>query len=82
MKAYFETLNEDLKKNINEGPVFYRGYPPSKGKASKFSNEVMGKVTLSNCGKEVARFLKLENPDKYTGHCFRYVLFSLANKTL
>ena len=74
IELYFDTLNKDLKQNITEGPVFYKGtgLPGSKIKISKFTNEFMGKGTLSDTGKEVARFLNLPNPEKYTGHCFRY----------
>ena len=72
IKLYFDCLNEDLKRNITEGPVFYRGSKPGpKVKVSKFVKTPIGKVTLSETGKEVARFLNLPNPDKYTGHCFR-----------
>ena len=73
IRLYFDTLNEDLKTNITNGPVFYKGTmgPQSNVKISKFTKEVIGKVTLSNTGKEVARFFNLPNPDKYTGLCFR-----------
>lgn len=72
IKLYFDTLNEDLKQNITEGFLFYKGTGGAgKCTTSKFTKEVIGKVTLSNTGKEVARFLNLDHPEKYTGHCFR-----------
>ena len=79
MKLYFEKLNEDFNENITEGVLFYRGSgkPGTKNKESKFpgKNDVIGKSTLGDVGKEVARYLGLENPEKYTGHCFRCVIF-------
>ena len=39
--------------------------------AFKFEKAPIGKETLADTGKEVAQFLDLENPDHYTGHCFR-----------
>ena len=73
MKQYFDTLNQDLNENITEGFVFYEasGKPGDKNSTSKYRKKPMGKSTLSDTGKEIARFLNLENPKKYTGHCFR-----------
>ena len=73
VKLYFDTLNEDHNDNITEGPLFYTGTgkPGSKVYDSKFLKTPIGKSTLSDTGKEVAKFLDLENPDRYTGHCFR-----------
>ena len=75
LKLYFDTLNEDLKKNVTKGPLFYTGTgkPGTKSESAKssFTRNLMGVHTLGDVGKEVARFLKLENPLKYTGHCFR-----------
>ena len=73
MKLYFDTLNEDLKTNVTEGAVFYQGTPPpgSKCKKSKFTKSLIGAVTLAQTGKEVVKSLKLDNHEKYTGHCFR-----------
>ena len=79
LKLYFEKINEDLGENITEGVLFYRGTgkPGTKDKVSKFPGkaDIIGKTTLSDTGKEVARYLNLEHPEKYTGHCFRYVIF-------
>ena len=80
MKLYFEKINEDFGENITEGVLFYRGTgkPGTKNKVSNFpgKRDVIGKTTLGDVGKEVARYLNLEHPEKHTGHCFRYVIFS------
>ena len=71
MKLYFETLNEDFNENITTGPVFYTWTEKTDKQPSKFKKEVMGRGTLANTGKAAAWFLELDNPDMYTGHCFR-----------
>ena len=73
VKLYFDVLNEELRKNVTEGPVFYRGIgkPGSKFTKSKFTLEVMGKWKLSKIGEDIATFLNLSDPETYTGHCFR-----------
>lgn len=49
---------------------FFKGTPPRKG-TSKFINQPMGKHKIEDVGKEIANFLKLDNPNTYTSHCFR-----------
>ena len=75
LKLYFAKINEAFEENIIEGPLFYQGTgkPGTKDKISKFlgKKNVIGKSTLAEIGKEVAKFLNLEHPEKYTGHCFR-----------
>ena len=38
---------------------------------AKYVNQNMGKVKIANVGVDVATLLKLDNPKRYTGHCFR-----------
>lgn len=60
---------EDLKKSLpNIGPtddLFHKSLKTGYGKA------VMGKNTLAMTGRVSASQLNLENPEEYTGHCFR-----------
>lgn len=76
LKLYFDTLNEDHEENITKGPLWFQGTgkPGSKTVASKFlkgPTNVIGRVTLADTGKEVAKFLGLPDYEKCTGHCFR-----------
>ena len=59
--------------------------PPIKGtpickstKMSKIVNQHMGKNMLYSIGKNVATRLGIENPDSYTGHCFRRTSATMA----
>ena len=76
LKLYFDTVNEDHDENVTSGPLFWQGTgkPGAKTSESKFlkgKKKHIGRVTLGNTGKEIARFLGLPDPEKYTGHCFR-----------
>lgn len=42
-----------------------------KYQAGKCHNQVVGKEKIGKMPKEIAEFLKLQNPEKYTGHSFR-----------
>ena len=76
LKLYFDTVNEDHKENVTSGPLFWTGTgkPGDKVMTSKFlkgDKKHIGKTTLAETGKEIARYLGLPEPEKYTGHCFR-----------
>ena len=76
LKLDFDTLKEDHNENVTKGPLFYQGTgkPGSKTCEPKFlkgPTNVIGRVTLGDTGKEVAKFLGLEDYEKCTGHCFR-----------
>ena len=47
-----------------------KGTPVTKGQ-SKYVNQNMGKNTIMEIGKDIARKLDLPNPDTYTSHTFR-----------
>ena len=49
----------------SESPMFLRA------RKEGFGCQPMGKDMLASIGKEVAKELGLENPNTYTGHCFR-----------
>lgn len=55
-----------LRPDNVETPRFFLYY--SNGKCTK---QVIGINTFGNMPKVVARYLKLENPESYTGHSFR-----------
>ena len=76
LKLYFDTVNEDHDENVTSGPLFWQGTgkPGTNTSDSKFlkgKKKHIGRVTLGNTGKEIARYLGLPEPEKYTGHCFR-----------
>lgn len=51
---------------------FFIGY--NNGKCTR---QVIGKNKISAMPKEIAKYLKLQNPELYTGHCFRRTSASL-----
>lgn len=57
--------------NINTNR-FFIGY--SNGKCTR---QVIGKNKISAMPKEIAKYLKLQNPELYTGHCLRRTSASL-----
>ena len=61
------SLGEDV-----DGPLI-KGVPNGT-----FVNQPMGKSYLSSIGKDVAGVLKLDNPERYTGHCFRRTAATMA----
>jgi len=52
-------------KNVSTDRVFLRY---DKGKCT---NQVVGINTFGSCPLQIARYLKLDDPEKYTGHAFR-----------
>lgn len=64
LKEYLEKLQKET--GVTEGPLF-RGC--NGGKC--FVKSPLGKCKLANVGKDMAKFLKLPNANRYTGHCFR-----------
>ncbi|XP_066583293.1 tyrosine recombinase XerC-like [Prorops nasuta] len=61
VKKYMDLKPKDV--NINR---FFLNY--QHGKCTK---QPVGKNKIAGIPKEIARFLGLNNPDSYTGHCFR-----------
>jgi integrase len=55
----------------HDGPLFYTGRKKKPKCVSGFYNSPMGIHTLENCGKDVAAELGLNDPNSYTGHCWR-----------
>lgn len=53
--------HENLFKNVRS----------NKHKELYLTKQNIGKRTLSEYGQKIAEFLQLENPEAYTGHCFR-----------
>ena len=64
---YIDCVTASLPHLRPEDPLFHR--PLTKGFGKK--GQVMGVNMLRTIGKEVAKELGMENPNRYTGHCFR-----------
>jgi integrase len=64
-------LHQDLPDISEKGPLFLTGRKNLVGRVSRFYSTPIGKNTLAQIGKNTAQFLGLQDPDKYTGHCFR-----------
>ena len=47
---------------------FFRNY---NVKAKRFTCQPMGRNMIASIPKFIANYLNLENPEQYTGHCFR-----------
>ena len=69
LDIYFESLTVDKVKTHGASPLIYstRSF---KNKGFQFCDSAMGKNTLIGLGKDIAAFLKLEEPELYTGLCF------------
>lgn len=70
------TIEGDFLKTVKA----YRALRPSNATSNRFfmnysngrcTNQVIGKNKLGSMPKQIAIFLKLDNPEKYTGHSFR-----------
>ena len=56
-----------------------KGTPSKKSSnTSRSVNQPMSKNLLYDIGKNVARRLQLDNPESYTGHCFRRTSATMA----
>ena len=67
ISRYIDHVKASLPHLGAEDPLFHRALKSGFGK----KGQIMGVNMLSKIGKEVARELGLENPARYTGHCFR-----------
>ena len=78
IKAYTDGLRLTLGNEACQGRLF-KGTPknPTTQK-SRYVNQSMGKNTIGHVGIDVATYLKLDNPARYTGHCFRRTAATLA----
>ncbi len=73
IRAYFEALNKDLPDR-KQDILFFTGQKQKKSGVSRFLDQPIGVNTISDTGKAIAKILGLDSPDRYTGHCFRYLL--------
>lgn len=55
-----------LRPKLVDHGRFFIGY-----RNGKCTRQPVGKNTFGAMAKEIASFLKLDNPELYTGHCFR-----------
>ena len=70
IRKYIDTLHFDHVAVCN-APFIRTGKKAVNSKPSTFINSPMGKNYISNVGKDIASFLGLDFPERYTGHCFR-----------
>lgn len=73
VKNYLVALKAVFGEDIS-GPLI-KGTPKWR-----FVNQPMGKNLLASIGKNVADILKLDNPESFTGHCFRRTAVVLFHK--
>jgi hypothetical protein len=64
VKKYVEQVKKDL--DISSGPLF-RTASDSFVPTKKFTTVPIGKCTLGNIGKQIAKILKKPDPEKFTG---------------
>ena len=57
---------------------FIKGTPLKQNGTSTFVNQNMGKNTLCDIGKDIAKALNLPNPSSYTSHTFRRSAATIA----
>ena len=75
----FAKIIEDYRNELNydnvlinpDCPFLYTGRCATLTKPSRYINSPIGENALRTIGKDIANFLGLENPEKFTGHCFR-----------
>ena len=68
---YRQMLSDDKIPIGPTAPFIYTGRHATESKPSKFINSPVGENALRKFGVDMAEFLELPNPEKYTGHCFR-----------
>jgi len=56
---------------INDQGRIFRYLQFNKKLGLHGTDKPIGENVLRNCGKEIANYLNLENPNKYTGQCWR-----------
>lgn len=69
--GFLETYDHELFRcNAKEGRLFKTFRIRNDG-TTYYTKQPMGIHFLSKINFKVAKFLKLPNPERYTGHCFR-----------
>ena len=71
IQTYLEALTKDGVMVPPDGPFLVTGSKKKPFGVSKFAHTPIGKNTLYDIPKNIAEFLNLPEPKKYTGHCFR-----------
>ena len=71
IEEYISALSDDRIPLRPSAPFLYTGRPETDSKPSKFVNSPVGENALRKFGVEMATYLELPSPEKYTGHCFR-----------
>ena len=78
LHQYLVALKRDLPHVNENSPLFFRGNPATDSKTSYFQNQPIGEGLLKSVAREMALFLKLPNPEKYTSHSYRHTAASIA----
>lgn len=74
VESYLNNLHLDINPDP-EDPFFFTGCKPLKNGTSKFINSPLGINEMRNTGIYIAKLLKLDNPERYTGNlCFKNFL--------
>ena len=69
--TYLNALANDRVDTPGNSPLIRTGRNAVSNKPSVFVNSPIGVNYLYDVGKDVAKFLHLAEPNRYTGHCFR-----------
>ena len=80
IEEYVLALKEIGTRPYPTSPFLYCGKDGEQMNDSKFINSPLGENALREIGKQVASFLKLENPELYTSLCFNPGFDSFINE--
>merc|ERR1711976_438285 len=70
IQEYLEALAYDRVDTKGDSRFIRTGKKATGTKRSTFVNCPMGINTMYDVGKDIAEYLQLDNPDRYTGHAF------------
>ena len=76
LKMYLSTFESGMR-DAAEGRLWRKLTANKEGKLLATKQKV-GKNTIANYGKDIARYLQLPEPEKYTGHFIRRTVTTLA----
>ena len=88
LHEYLTALKRDSKKWKPEhkltpmSPLFYRGNPAENNVKSYFQAQPMGSNYLKNVPRQIAEYLGLPNPERYTSHAVRHTSATIAAQNL
>ena len=71
LEDYLNALSYDQIVMKPDRQLLLTGRPQTLTKPSKFINSPMGENSLRKVGQDIASYIGLESPERFTGHCFR-----------